>query len=108
MAASFDVAADAARLAIMTQLMLAPDRAFFWQALVFAVASSLLTMAVPLSVQLPIGSVANIALLRPIVMLSTVSFALLVAAQALLMDVFERRLYARFCEKLILRSIHAR
>lgn len=114
MAASFDVSAYAARLATMTRLILAPDRAFFWQAVVFSVAISLLTLAVPLSVQILIGSVANIALLRPIVVLSVVLFALLalygllVAAQAHLMDVFERRLFARVTEELVLRSIHAR
>lgn len=114
MASQFDPTGYSARLARLARIILAPDRAFFWQAVVFSVAISVLTLAVPLSVQILIGSVANIALLRPIVVLGVVLFALLalygllVGVQAHLMDVFERRLFARVTQEIALRSIHAR
>lgn len=108
-------AADyAMRLAAMFRAVLAPDRAFFWQAVVFSIAISVLTLAVPLSVQILIGSVANTALLRPVAVLAVVLFALLAmyglltGIQAQLMDVFERRLFARITQEIALRSIHAR
>jgi putative ABC transport system ATP-binding protein len=103
----------AARLATMFRAILVPDRAFFWQAVVFSIAISVLTLAVPLSVQILIGSVANTALLRPIVVLAVVLFALLAmygllsGVQAQLMDVFERRLFARITQEIALRSIHS-
>lgn len=102
------------RLSAMFRAVLAPDRAFFWQAVVFSIAISVLTLAVPLSVQILIGSVANTALLRPVVVLALVLFALLAmyglltGVQAHLMDVFERRLFARITQEIALRSIHAR
>lgn len=114
MASKFEATGYAARLATMTRLVLAPDRAFFWQAIVFGVAISVLTLAVPISVQILIGSVANTALLRPVVVLGIVLLALLalygllIGAQAHLMDVFERRLFARVTQEIALRSIHAR
>ena len=77
MASQFDSPHYAERLAQLARIILAPDRAFFWQAAVFSVAISVLTLAVPLSVQILIGTVANIALLRPIVVLAVVLFTLL-------------------------------
>lgn len=98
----------------MFRIILAPDRAFFWQAIIFSIAISVLTLAVPLSVQVLIGSVANTAMSRPVVVLGFVLFGLLalygllVGIQAQLMDVFERRLFARITKDIALRSIHAR
>ena len=114
MSARTDFTDYSPRLVAMGRTILAPDRAFFLQAMVFSVAISVLTLAVPLSVQLLIGTVANTALLRPIVVLSIVLFGLLAlygllsAMQAHLMDVFERRLFARITKEIVLRSIHAR
>lgn len=114
MAANTDFTDYAPRLSAMFRIVLAPDRAFFWQAIIFSVAISVLTLAVPLSVQILISSVANTALPRPVVILAIVLFALLalygvlVGVQAHLMDVFERRLFARITKEIALRSIHAR
>jgi len=114
MAADSDLHAYAPRLAAMARTILAPDRAFFWLAIVFSVAISVLTLAVPLSVQILIGTVANTALSRPVVVLAGVLcgllglYGLLVGIQAQLMDVFERRLFARITKEIALRSIHAR
>ncbi len=114
MAANSDFTDYSARLASMFRAILAPDRAFFWQAIVFSIGISVLTLAVPLSVQILISSVANTALLRPVVVLGGILFGLLalygllVGLQAHLMDVFERRLFARITQEIALRSIHAR
>jgi len=81
---------------------------------VFSIGISVLTLAVPLSVQILISSVANTTLLRPVVVLAGILFGLLalygllVGLQAHLMDVFERRLFARITKEIALRSIHAR
>ena len=114
MAAHSDLSDYSARLAAMLKIVLAPDRGFFWQAIIFSIAISVLTLAVPLSVQILIGTVANTATLRPVVVLGFVLFCLLalygllVGVQANLMDVFERRLFARVTKDIALRSIHAR
>jgi putative ABC transport system ATP-binding protein len=114
MAAHLDAKDYLPRLTALFSIILAPDRAFFWQAVVFSVATSVLTLAVPLSVQILIGSVANTALLRPVVVLAIVLcallalYGLLVGIQAHLMDVFERRLFVRITKEIALRSIHAR
>lgn len=114
MAALSDITNYAPRLAAMVRIVLAPDRAFFWQAIVFSIAISVLTLAVPLSVQILISSVANTAMLRPVIVLGFVLFGLLalygllVGIQGHLMDVFERRLFARITKEIVLRSIHAR
>ena len=114
MAATPDARDYLPRLTALFSIILAPDRAFFWQAVVFSVAISVLTLAVPLSVQILIGSVANTALLRPVVVLAIVLVALLalygllVGMQAHLMDIFERRLFVRITKEMALRSIHAR
>lgn len=102
------------RLSTMSRALLAPDRAFFRLAIVFSIAISVLTLAVPLSVQILISTVANTALSRPVVVLAGVLcglltlYGLLVGIQAHLMDVFERRLFARITKEIALRSIHAR
>jgi putative ABC transport system ATP-binding protein len=56
MAAHSDFTDYSARLASMFRAILAPDRAFFWQAIVFSIGISVLTLAVPLSVQILISS----------------------------------------------------
>lgn len=114
MAADKDFSEYAPRLAAMFRALLAPDRSFFWLAIVFSIAISVLTLAVPLSVQILINTVAYTALARPIVVLAgilaglLVLYGFLVGIQAHLMDVFERRLFARTTKEIALRSIHAR
>lgn len=114
MAAHSDLSDYSPRLSAMLKIVLSPDRGFFWQAVIFSIAISVLTLAVPLSVQILIGTVANTATLRPVVVLGFVLFGLLalygvlVGIQANLMDVFERRLFARVTKDIALRSIHAR
>jgi putative ABC transport system ATP-binding protein len=75
---------------------------------------SVLSLAVPLSVQILIGSIANTALMRPLVVLGITLLALLAlygilyALQTWTMDRFERHFFARISEEIILRYLHAR
>lgn len=93
--------------------VLAPDAAFVRLALVYGIAISLLSLATPISVQLLINSVANIALPTPLFTLAAVLFLLLLAVGLLsalrihLMAVFERRLFARIVAEITVRAVHA-
>ena len=93
--------------------ILAPERSFYWLAVVYGIGISLLTLALPISVQMLINTVANIGLVTPLVVLSLTLFALLLIAGGLnalriyIMDVFGRRFYARMVSEISLRSIYA-
>lgn len=103
-------------LAIRTLLglMFGPERAHCWLAVIYGVAVGILTLAVPLCVQVLVSSVANIATLQPVVVLSLVLFVLLlfsgllVALQTYVMDLFERRFFCRVTAEIVLRYLHAR
>ncbi|MDG5488254.1 ABC transporter transmembrane domain-containing protein [Sphingomonas sp. BGYR3] len=94
-------------------LVMAPDGGFVRLALVYGIAISLLSLATPISVQLLINSVANIALPAPLFTLSAMLFLLLLIAGVLmafrvhLMALFERRLFARITAEITLRAVHA-
>jgi putative ABC transport system ATP-binding protein len=94
--------------------ILAPERSFYWLAVVYGIGISLLTLATPISVQMLINTVANIGLVAPLVVLSLSLFVLLLVAGALnslriyVMDVFGRHFYARMVSEISLRSIYAR
>lgn len=94
-------------------LLLRPERQFYWSALVFGVAISLLTLATPISVQTLINTVANIGLPNQVVVLSVILFSLLMlagilyACQKYIMELFERRFFARVVSDLVMRIIHA-
>ena len=57
--------------------LLKPEAGFYKVVLVYSLAISLLTLAVPLSVQLLIDTVANIALPRAVFLIASLLFALL-------------------------------
>lgn len=101
-------------LRALFQILLGPERKYYWLAIAYGVAMSLLTLAVPLSVQILINSIANTALMRPLVVLGIALFALLglygflYALQTWVMDRFERHFFARVSQEIILRSLHAR
>lgn len=96
------------------RLILAPDGTFVRLALVYGTAISLLSLATPISVQVLINSVANVALGAPLFTLSAVLFGLLLvvcllgALRVHLMALFERRLFARIVAEITLRAVHAR
>jgi len=96
------------------RLILGPDAAFIRLALVYGVAISLLSLATPISVQLLINSVANVALGAPLFTLSAILFTLLLMVGVLsalrirIMALFERRLFARIVAEITLRAVHAK
>ena len=93
--------------------ILGPERNYFLLALVYGVGISALSLALPISVQMLVNTVANTGLTTPLLVLSLTLFALLVAAGLLyalrvhLMDLFQRRFYARMVSEIALRSIYA-
>ena len=94
--------------------ILAPERSFYWLALVYGLGISLLSLATPISVQMLINTVANIGLVTPLVVLALTLFVLLLVAGALnalrihVMDVYGRHFYARMVSEISMRSIYAR
>ncbi|PAX09363.1 ABC transporter transmembrane domain-containing protein [Sphingomonas lenta] len=90
-----------------------PDAAYVRLGIVYTAAISLLSLATPISVQLLINSVANIALPAPLWTLSGVLFVLLLLVAALsafrvyVMALFERRVFARVVAEITIRAVHA-
>lgn len=89
------------------------DPQFVWVALIYGVAISTLTLALPISVQVLIGAVANTAVVRSVVVLSIVLFlllalsGLLVGMQTYVLEIFQRRFYGRMTREIALRVIYA-
>lgn len=94
--------------------LLKGERSYMWLALIYGVAVSVLSLATPISVQMLINSVANTALVTPLVTLAGTLLGLLLIAVLLsalriyAMELFARRFYARQVAEITLRSIHAR
>lgn len=94
--------------------ILAPEREFLIGAIIFGIAISLLTLAIPVSVQMLVDSVAQTALLQPVIVLSASLLVLLLlsgglwASRHYLMEIFARRIHARLSAELALTAIHAR
>lgn len=91
-----------------------PERHFCLAAIVYGIAISLLTLAVPLSVQMLINTVANTALPRFILILVGLLLTLLLlsafmkAMQLYVMELFERHFFARVTAEIAYTSTHAR
>ncbi|MEO0975374.1 MAG: ABC transporter transmembrane domain-containing protein, partial [Pseudomonadota bacterium] len=108
-----DLTKERFQLFKLLRLIVAPDAPFFYVAAIYAVAISVFTLAVPLSVQVLIEAVANTTVMRAVVVLSFVLFAvlalsgLLVALQVWAMEVFERRFFARMTSEIALRLVYA-
>lgn len=102
-----------ARLHSMLRLMLGPEKPFYVLAALYGLATSLLTLAVPFSVQVLITTLSNTATQRPVIILSLLLlvilglYGLLVAAQHRLLEYFKRRFYARIVGEIAWRNIHA-
>ncbi|MEE7439735.1 ABC transporter transmembrane domain-containing protein [Methylobacterium oryzae] len=94
--------------------LLKPEAGFVGTAVVYGIAVALLGLAVPVSVQLLINSVANTALPAPLFVLSglllglLLTAALLSAARIYVLALFERRVFARTVADITLRALHAR
>ncbi len=90
-----------------------PDMPYVRLALVYGAAISLLSLAMPISVQLLINSVANTALPAPLWTLALLLFVLLLGVAGLsamrfwVMALFERRIFARVVAEITVRAVHA-
>lgn len=93
--------------------ILGPERNFYVLAVIYGIGISVLSLALPISVQMLVNTVANTGLTTPLVVLSLTLFSLLLVAGLLnalrihLMDLFGRRFYARMVSEISLRSIYA-
>lgn len=89
------------------------DRKFIWLSIIYGVAISFLTLAVPVSVQFLINSIAHTASVKAVIMLSLFLFFLLVcsgsmtAFQSYLLELFERRFFARITSEIALHTLYA-
>lgn len=83
------------------KLILGKDLKFIYLAILYSVLISVFTLAVPISVQLLINSVAFVTLAQPIIILGLVLFILLIFAgilnifQTYLVEIFQRKFFAR-------------
>ena len=90
-----------------------PERNFFWLSIIYGIGISLLTLAVPISVQMLINSIANTALPTPLFTLSAVLLFLLLVSGLLyamrtwMMELFRRRFMARLVADVTMRAINA-
>lgn len=105
--------AEREHAADLFRLILAPERRFYGLVFVYGIAIGTLSLALPLSVQVLIGTVTNTGLVRPVVVLALVLFALLMlsalfaALQVYVMELFDRRFYTRIVSEVSLRLIYA-
>ncbi len=90
-----------------------PDVPYVRLGLIYGAAISLLSLATPISVQLLINNVANIALPAPLWTLAGLLFLLLLfvtglsAMRVWMMALFERRFFARVVAEITVRAVHA-
>lgn len=90
-----------------------PEKGFFWLAIIYGLAISLLSLATPISVQMLINSIASTALPTPLFTLSAVLLFLLLvsgllgAMRSYMMELFRRRFMARLVADVTLRAINA-
>ncbi|OUX90702.1 MAG: ABC transporter ATP-binding protein [Pseudoalteromonas sp. TMED43] len=93
--------------------LLRPEAGFFWVAIAYGVAISLMTLAVPIAVQTLINSIANIGSTRAVVILAVVLFLTLFisgvfsALRMRVMEFYERKVYTRLTADLGLKTILA-
>jgi len=94
--------------------LLAPEHRFYKLVLIYSFAISLLTLAVPISVQSLIDTIANIGLVRAVVMISLILFGLLLfsgmlyALRAYVMELFNRQIFIRLSSEMAMCAISAR
>ncbi|MFT6072663.1 MAG: putative ABC transport system ATP-binding protein [Alphaproteobacteria bacterium] len=92
-------------------ILIGSDRKFIWVAVFYGFSISLLTLAVPVCVQVLINSVAYTASREAVIILSGLLLALLlcsgflVAVQSYILELFERRVYARLSSEITLLNI---
>ena len=93
--------------------LLAQDKKFIILAIIYGVGISLLTLAVPVSVQLLINTIAHTSSVEAVIILSLFLLFLLVcsgtmtAFQSYILELFERRFYARITSEMALQTLYA-
>jgi putative ABC transport system ATP-binding protein len=93
--------------------LLKPEANFFYVAIIYGVAISLMTLAVPIAVQTLINSIANIGSTRAVYILASILFltlfisSLFSALRMRVMEYYERKIYARLVAQLGLKTIMA-
>ncbi|MEM1412632.1 MAG: ABC transporter ATP-binding protein [Pseudomonadota bacterium] len=93
--------------------ILGDERNYYVLAVVYGVGISVLSLGLPLSVQMLVNTVAHTGLTTPLFVLTATLFGLLLGAGLLnalrihLMDLFQRRIYARLVSSIALRSVYA-
>ncbi len=93
--------------------ILGPERNYYTLAIVYGVGISILALGLPISVQMLVNTVAHTGLTTPLFVLTGTLFVLLLGAGLLnalrihLMDLFQRRFYARMVSSIALRSVYA-
>jgi len=108
-----DESAEVDRILHFLTVILAPDKSFYALAAIYGIGISLLTLAVPISVQMLINTVANTSLAPLLAVLSLTLFGLLLISGLLtalrqhLMEIFGRRFYARLTAEIATRTIFA-
>lgn len=96
------------------RLILQPERRFYALMLIYGIAVSALSLSVPLSVQVLIGTVVNSALINQVIVLAAILLGLLILAglfiaiQVYVMELFERHFFSRIVSEVTLRLVYAR
>lgn len=93
--------------------ILKPEKDFYIATAIYGLSISLFTLAAPISVQTLINTVANTALQGQVIVLATILFVLLMisgglyALQKYLMELFERRFFARIVSEIVMQNVYA-
>jgi ABC-type bacteriocin/lantibiotic exporter with double-glycine peptidase domain len=97
----------------LVKQLIYPERRFIHLAIVYGLAISLLTLAVPIAVQTLINTVVNIASVSAVITLALLLFAtlaisgLLSALRTYVMEKYERHIYARLTAEISIRTLMA-
>jgi len=100
--------------ATLVRLILLPDSRIIGLALLYGLAVSVLTLAVPFSVQVLVDTVAHTGVLLPVTILALILFGLLLfyvllnALQLYVVDLFERHFYFRVASEVAVRALYAK
>jgi putative ABC transport system ATP-binding protein len=93
--------------------ILSPEAGFYKVVVIYTIAISLLTLAVPISLQMLVDTIANIALLRAVVLIGCLLFGLLFisgvmyALRTYALELFSRKLYSRLSSEIAMTAAAA-
>ena len=93
--------------------MLAPEKRYYGVAIIYGIGVSLLTLSVPVSVQMLINSISFIGIRSQVIVLALILFVLLLlscglyALQIYIMELFERRFFVRIVSDIVIQNLKA-